>query len=187
MNETQGEIFSVEEDFSMTFVSSLPRPWLLSLPVSSAEDPSYANILGNQHMNKKQAFQARRLLETAYRQNPQSAKFALDFCQCLLGLKEYKYVKGIALPFLDRPEQHEFFSILGQTSQKLGEYAEAITYYKSYLAYYGTNIQVLNSVGECYNSLGDKQEALNAWERSLELDPNQEKLKKLVESLKEKK
>ncbi|UCE43215.1 MAG: GWxTD domain-containing protein [Candidatus Aminicenantes bacterium] len=187
MNEKQGEILSVEEDFSITFVSSLPRPWLLSLPVSSAEDPSYANILGNQHMNKKQPFKARGLLEAAYRQNPQSARFALDFCQCLSSLKEYKLVKDIALPFLDRPEQHEFFGILGQTSQKLSEWAEAIVYYKSYLAYYGTHIQILNSVGECYHQLGNKQEALNAWERSLELDPKQEQLRKLVESLKEKK
>jgi len=99
----------------------------------------------------------------------------------------YKNVKDIAQPFLDRPEKHMFYAILGQTSQKLSEWAEAIIYYKSYLAYYGTHIQILNSVGECYNQLGNKQEALNAWERSLELDPKQEQLRKLVENLKEKK
>ena len=184
-NESQPEILSVKEDFSLTFASALPRPWLLSLPVSSPEDPSYANILGNQYMNKKDLFKARRLLEAAYRKNPESAKFARDFCRGLLALKEYKNVKAIALPFLDRPEKHEFYSLLGQSCQSLGELAEAIVYYKSYLAYYGTHIQILNSIGECYYQLGDNKEALNAWEKSLELDPKQGRLKELVKSLKE--
>ena len=103
-----------------------------------------------------------------------------------MSLKEYKNLKDIALPFLDRPEKHEFYALLGQSCQKLGELAEAIVYYKSYLAYYGTHIQILNSVGECYNQLGNKEEALAAWEKSLELDPKQEKLRELVKSLKEK-
>jgi len=187
MNEGQGEILSEKADFSISFASSIPRPWLLSLPVSSPEDPSYLNILGNQFLNKKDSFKARQLLEAAYRKNPESSKFARDFCQSLLSLKEYKNLKDIALPFLDRPEKHEFYALLGQSCQKLGELAEAIVYYKSYLAYYGTHIQILNSVGECYNQLGNKEEALAAWEKSLELDPKQEKLRELVKSLKEKK
>ena len=186
LNKNQDEILSNDADFSLSFASSLPRPWLLSLPVSSPEDPVYSNILGNQYMNKKDSFKARQLLEAAHRKNPASSKFALDFCQVLLSLKEYKNLKNIALPFLDRPEKHEFYAILGQSCQKLGELAEAIVYYKSYLAYYGTHIQILNSVGECYNQLGDRDEALAAWEKSLELDPKQEKLRELVESLKKK-
>jgi tetratricopeptide (TPR) repeat protein len=102
-------------------------------------------------------------------------------------LKEYQKVKEVALPFLDRPEKHEFYAILGQSYQKLGELADAISHYKKYLAYYGTSIQTLNSVGECYYQLGNKEEALTAWEKSLELNPKQEKLRKLVESLKGKK
>ena len=186
LNKNQDEILSNDADFSLSFASSLPRPWLLSLPVSSPEDPVYSNILGNQYMNKKDSFKARQLLEAAHRKKPGSSKFALDFCQVLLSLKEYKNLKNIALPFLDRPEKHEFYALLGQSCQKLGELAEAIVYYKSYLAYYGTHIQILNSVGECYNQLGDRDEALAAWEKSLELDPKQEKLRELVESLKKK-
>lgn len=182
-DENQVEILSEKEDFSLSFASSLPRPWLLSLPVSSPEDPSYSNIMGNQYLNKKNPFKARQFLEAAYRTNPESARFARDFCQGLLALKEYQNLKDIALPFLNRPEEHEFYALLGQSFQNLGELAEAIVHYKSYLAYYGTNIQILNSVGDCYYQLGDKKEALNVWEKSLELDPKQERLKERVESL----
>jgi GWxTD domain-containing protein len=184
MNENQSEIFSQDADFSLTYASSLPRPWLLSLPVSSPEDPIYANILGNQYLNKNELFKAKELLEEAYRKNTQSAEFALDFCRSLYQVEEYKNVKDIALPFLDRPEKHQFYSLLGQACQKLGEWEEAIIHYRSYLAYFGTNIQILNSVGECYNRLGNTGEALAAWEKSLELDPKQEELRRRVESIK---
>lgn len=183
----QKEILYEEDDFYITHATSIPRPWLLSLPVSSPEDPTYLNILGNQYLNKKDFAKAKRLLEEAYRKNIQSTKFALDFCRSLFTLKEYQKVKEVALPFLDRPEKHEFYAILGQSYQKLGELADAISHYKKYLAYYGTSIQTLNSVGECYYQLGNKEEALTAWEKSLELNPKQEKLRKLVESLKGKK
>lgn len=183
----QKEILYEESDFYITHAPSLPRPWLLSLPVSSTEDPTYLNILGNQFLNKKELTRARQLLEAAYRKNTESAKFALDFCRSLFALKDYQKVKEIALPFLDRPEKHEFYAILGQSCQVLGELADAISHYKNYLAYYGTNIQILNSVGDCYYQLGNKEEALTAWEKSLELNPNQENLRKLVNSIKGKK
>lgn len=183
----QREILYEEADFYITHALSIPRPWLLSLPVSSPEDPTYLNILGIQYLNKKDFTRARQLLEAAYRKNTESVHFALDFCRGLLALKDYQKVKEIARPFLDRPEKHEFYAILGQSSQALGELAEAISHYKNYLAYYGTNIQILNSIGDCYYRLGNKEEALTAWEKSLELNPDQERLKKQVESLKEKK
>jgi tetratricopeptide (TPR) repeat protein len=93
----------------------------------------------------------------------------------------------MALPFLKDQEKYEFLGILGQSCQALGEFGEAISYYKDYLSHYGTNLNVLNSIGECYYRLGNIEEALIAWEKSLEIDPKQEKLKKTVESIREKK
>jgi tetratricopeptide (TPR) repeat protein len=77
--------------------------------------------------------------------------------------------------------------MMGQSCQALGELNEAISHYKDYLSHFGTNIIILNSIGKCYYQLGNTKEALIAWEKSLELNPDQEELKKLVKSLKEKK
>jgi len=135
----------------------LRRPtWILSLPTSSADDPVYLNILGNQYLNKKNFVVAKRLLEEAYRRNTASAKFTMDFCRSLFALKDYQRVKEIAVPFLSRPEKHEFYEIIGNSSHALGQWEEAISHYKDYLTYYGTN-------------------------------PEQERLKQRVKSLKEKK
>jgi tetratricopeptide (TPR) repeat protein len=101
--------------------------------------------------------------------------------------KEYPRVKEVAAPFLQSQEKYEFLSILGQSSQALGELAEAISFYKEYLSHYGTNILILNSIGECYYQMGNPEEALIAWEKSLEMNPEQENVKKMVDSIKKKK
>ena len=187
LNRDNREILFEEADFYITHSPYLPRPWILSLPTSSADDPVYLNILGNQYLNKKNFVVAKRLLEEAYRRNTASAKFTMDFCRSLFALKDYQRVKEIAVPFLSRPEKHEFYEIIGNSSHALGQWEEAISHYKDYLTYYGTNIKILNSIGECYYQLGNKEEALVAWEKSLELNPEQERLKQRVKSLKEKK
>jgi tetratricopeptide (TPR) repeat protein len=47
-------------------------------------------------------------------------------------------------------------------------------------------VEILNSIGTCYLELGNTGEALRAWEKSLEVNPNQETIKKIVEELKKK-
>lgn len=180
------EILFEQSHFYITALAYLPRPWILSVPMPASDDPVYLNILGTQFLNKKDIQNARSLLEKAYRKNPNSVKFALDFCRALFIAKEYQKVKQTAIPFLQNENKHKFLVVLGQSCQALGQFEQAISYYKDYLSYYGTNLQVLNSIGECYYKVGNKEEALIAWEKSLELNPKQEKLKNLVQSIKEK-
>jgi len=182
------EILFEQSDFFISHLPNLPRPWVLSIPQPSSEDPMYDNILGNQLFNKKDLAKARRLLGDAYHKAPNSKKFALDFCRILFLDKNYQMVKEVASPFLkNEEEKYEFLSVIGQASQALGELAEAIAYYKEYLAYYGANLYILNSIGDCYYRLGDIEEALIAYQKSLEINPNQERIKKIVETLKAKK
>lgn len=186
LDKNKEKILFEQSNFYISPLVPLPRPWVLSFPLPSSSYPLYSNILGNQFLSKKDIQKAKSLLEKAYRANPNSSKFALDFIRLLLMEKEYQKVKQISQPFLENQEKFKFLGVLGQSCQALGEYEQAISYYKDYLAYYGTNIHVLNSIGECYYSMGNTEEALIAWEKSLELNPKQEKLKKFLESIKEK-
>ena len=69
----------------------------------------------------------------------------------------------------------------------MGDYGAALAFYQDYLGHYGANINVMNSVGECHLKLGRNAEALAIWKKSLELSPDQDKVRKLVESLEAKK
>jgi len=181
------EIITAEVPFYITPRANLPRPWVLSMPQPTSDDPSFAGILGNQYLNKQDLVKARALIETAYRTRPSSPPFALDFCRVLYKLKDYKGVIETAAPFLAGETRYDFLQIAGQSLQAMGQPAEAVALYKDYLSHFGTHIVILNAVGDCYYQLGNAAEALFAWEKSLELDPSQEKIKALVKSLKEKK
>jgi tetratricopeptide (TPR) repeat protein len=185
-DQAGNEVLSEQKDFVITYLTALPRPWILSIPQPPSGNSMYANILGNQYLNKKDTEKAKSLLGEAYRKNPGSKKFALDYCRILFMDKEYPRIKEVAAPFLQSQEKYEFLSVLGQSSQALGELAEAISFYKEYLSHYGTNILILNSIGECYYQMGNPEEALVAWKKSLEMNPKQEDIKKMVDSIKKK-
>jgi GWxTD domain-containing protein len=180
------ELISEKANFLISQLPTLPRPWVLSLPLPPSTDPLFANILGNQFFNLKDHTRAKRLLAEAYRRNPAQSQFALDYCRALLADKDYQQIKTVAAPFLQTEQKFDFLIYLGQARQALGELAEAIAHYKEYLAHYGANINVLNAVGDCYAQLGNREEARIAWEKSLEISPGQKEIKKKLEELKEK-
>jgi GWxTD domain-containing protein len=187
LNADSSERLSSRSFFDVSPVAYLPRPWVISLPLPASDSPLIANILGGQYLQKNDLVRARPLLETAYARDPGSVTFALDYCRVLFQAKDYAGIKRVALPYLGDDRKYDFLQIMGDVSRELGEYAEAIDYYKDYLAHFGTNILVLNGIGHCHLRLGSVPDALFAFEKSLELNPNQEDLKVLVKSLKEKK
>lgn len=187
LNKNKEEVLARESRFFISQSPSIPRPWILSLPGPAADNPVYLNISGNQLLNKKAIPEAMALLEKAHRADPNSPGFALDYCRVLFQVKDYRAAKSVALPLYQKQGKKEFLALLSQCCQALAEYAEAIGYYKATLSYLGANLNVLNSIGECYYRTGNIEEALVAWEKSLEINPSQEKIRKLVDSLKQKK
>jgi GWxTD domain-containing protein len=182
------EILQEKNEFSLSALEGIARPWVISRALPATLSMEYPFILGDQHLNKGQFKEARSLLESAYRRNPSNLRYAYGFSRVLFLLKEYKEVKDVLQPFLSSTqENHEFIRLLGQSCQALKEYDAAIQHYKNYLSHTGTNVLILNSIGECYFLSGNIKEALIAWEKSLEIDPNQEVIREKIRSLKEKK
>lgn len=187
LDSTRKEILFEEKDFLISHLTRLPRPWLLSIPQPPPTDPAHANTLGVQAFQKGDLARAKALLERAYGQVPGSKKFALDFARALFADKAYLRVREVIAPHLAGPDRPDFLLLYAQSSEALGALEEAISFYKEYLAHFGANLSALNAIGECYYQLGNVQEALVAWEKSLELSPKQEKIKERVESLRRKK
>ena len=181
----QGKNLDMEEsDFYITPMATLPRPWVMSVPLPSITAPQYWNDLGNQYLNVKDLTQARMLIEKAYHLSPQTPGFAMDLCRVLIEMKDFQQAKTIALLPFKNQGKNEFLPVLAQTSQALGQYSEAIDYYNQHIAHFGGSAKVLNALGECLLALGNTAEAVQAWEKSLKIDPKQEKLKEKVAALK---
>jgi tetratricopeptide (TPR) repeat protein len=81
---------------------------------------------------------------------------------------------------------YQLYFLLGKSHQALGEFDLAISVYNKALSHYGINSILLNSIGECYYRLGIWDEALAAWEKSLEINGNQPDVVEKVKLLKKK-
>jgi tetratricopeptide (TPR) repeat protein len=179
------KILSRQEEFMVNSLASLPRAWSLSEVIPPSDNPLYSYILGNQFFNKGEMEKAKTLLEKAYLKESESLKYALSFSKILFILQEHQKVKEILSPFLGEADKEDgIYFYLGKSSHMLGHYEEAVSYYKEYIAHFGTHLGILNSIGDCYYKMGDEKEALRTWEKSLEIDPKQEEIRKIVDSLK---
>lgn len=180
-------VVSANNDFEITHAADLPRPWIIAKLMPASQNAAYSYILGSQFTQKGDLAAAEVHLKKAHDEVPTSLDYALSYSQLLFNRKEYREAKQILVSFAANPAENRLaLSLLGACSQALGEYEEAISFYKNYLSHVGTNLNILNSIGECYLMLGNDKEALIAWEKSLEIDPGQKDLKKIVADLKKK-
>jgi len=184
LDEDKKEILSEREDFIIT-EKPFPRAWIYSKKSPPSGDAVYSYILGTQLFNRGKIEKAYYKLKEAYERNPESLDFALGYSQVLFMKKEYKRIKEILTPFLEREiKNYRIYTILGRALQELGEYEKAISYYQKFISHEGANYQILNSIGECYYALGNIEEALRAWKKSLEINPSQEEIQKKIKELK---
>ncbi len=186
--DSQEKLFASDE-FDVTYMESIARPWIYSKLLPETENPVYSFVLGSQLFNTGQMDTAEAMLEAAFHKNPENAEFALNLVRVYMKKKNYDEVPTVLLPFvnLDEPPKFEIFFILGRAYQYRGELAQAIEIFEKAMNHHGLNTNCLNAIGECYFQLGDMSEALTAWMKSLEINVDQPKIKKSVEALKEKK
>jgi len=183
LDKENKKILHEQENFYIVPVVSIPRAWIFSVILPSSDNALFPYTLGQQFFNKKDYTQAKTLLEKAYHQNPTYLQFALGYGRILFLLEEFKTVKEILVPFLEG-KNGEVLQLLARSSHILGEIEEAVTYYNDYLSHYGINYSILTLLGDCYYQLGNTVEALQAWEKSLEINPNQEEIKKIIKKIK---
>ena len=183
------EVLSDSDMFDITYSEAIPRPWIYQQLLSPAQDPVYSYLIGVQLFNNGKVEEAKARLQEAFHKKPDSIEFALILARVHMRLGEYKEVETVLYPFMNRLERppYELLFTMGKAYQNMGKLDKAIEIFDKAITDYGLNILLLNSIGECYFQMGNTQEALAAWEKSLEISPDQPQIKKSVDTLKEKK
>lgn len=187
VDQEKKRILTKEADFSLV-ADKLPETWVISQPGPPVKDPVYSYIIANQFMNKGEINKAKAEFEKAFNAKKDSLDFALGLAKTYILLEKNEEAKQILLPFHeDQIESFDLDFYLGVVSQELREFKDAVVYYQKALSQRGNVITVLNSIGECYLMLGNRDQAVHSWEKSLEINPNQEDIKKRLAVAKEKK
>jgi tetratricopeptide (TPR) repeat protein len=141
-----------------------------------------------QYFSKGEIEKAKIELEKAHQNEPNSQEISLRLANVYFILKDYRKSKNFLLPFAEVDDvEYGVLLLLGRTCQALGELDRAIFFFDKAIDRFGINIFLLNSLGECYFRLRMLKEALAAWEKSLEIKPDQPRIKEKIESIREKK
>ena len=184
------EIVSASEEFDLTFVEAVPRPWFSARVLPDAGDPVYSEITGAQLFNLGRLEESRIVLERACQRMPESEGTATNLAKVYLALGRAADASRIIAPFLSRTDKattYEASILAAEALKRTGEFGRAVDILDQAVTHYGVNADIMNSMGECYIGLGKPKEALAAFKKSLELSPNQPAVKKKVDELEKRK
>lgn len=174
------------EEFDLTFLENLPRPWILSRVLPPLDNPYYGHILGTQLYNLGRLSEARTVLEQALAAEPQNEELSRQLAQVCIDQREFTRAVGLVEKFIAGEKQaaYETYLVAGRAYFHLGEYQKALDALDRAVNVHGTNITLLNLIGDCYLGLGKKAEAVAVWEKSLEIMPDQPEIRKKLQAAK---
>jgi hypothetical protein len=180
------EVVRAGEEFDLTFAESLGRPWYA---FGVLPEPGYNWIVGIQLFNLGRFDEARAFCERAYWASPESVETTYGLARVYLALAEYSKAVQVLKPFLNRPQgtSYDMYVLAGEVFCKSGDFAKALDALEQAVSHYGVNAALLNAIGESYEGLGKSSEALAAFEKSLQISPDQPEVRKKIEDLKVKK
>ncbi len=180
------EEITTKEQFAVTYLEVLPRPWVLSRVLPSVEDPYYGQIIGTQLYNLRRLSEARSVLENTLAKAPQSEELRKQLAQVYLEAGDYQKAISLieGLVASETKVSYETYLTAGRALYHLGQYEKAIGVLDRAVNHYGTNITILNLIGDCYLGLGKKEEAVAVWQKSLELMADQPEIRKKIQSVK---
>ncbi len=182
------EVVSAAEEFDLSFAESVPRPWFSSRILPEAGDPVYSEIMGAQLFNLGRYQESRVFLERAFQRKPDSEDTATSLARAYLALAEGPFAARTLAPFIgpEKTAKYDTYLLAAAALKRTGEFGRAVKLLDRAVAHYGVNAVLLNSTGECYTGLGKIKEALSAFEKSLELSPDQPQVRARIEELKKK-
>ena len=183
------EVVAAGEEFDLTFSQSLGRPWYSSRVLPEPGDPVYNQIAGTQLFNLGRYAEARTELEQAFARKPDSPDTAFNLAQVCLAQSDFPRALQVLQPFLDRSQgvPYEIYVLAGEAYRRAGDLPRAIEVLDKAVSHFGVNATLLNAIGESYLGLGKTSEALAAFERSLQLSPDQPEVRKKTDELKKRK
>jgi len=182
----QTEIVSSNEEFDISHSQSVPRPWYYTLRLSKTDDPDFSYALGLQYFHSGDLEKALPLIKKAYEMNEDSEEIALNLARVYISTQNYSPVESILNPFVNknRLPAYQTYFLLALSFKNSEEFEKAVNTYKKALSEYGASPELLNPLGDCLLHLKKKNEAREAWEKSLQINPDQPEIRKRINSIK---
>jgi GWxTD domain-containing protein len=180
------DVVTAAEEFDLSFADFLPRPWFSSRILPDAGDPFYSEIMGAQLFNIGRFDEARVFLERALAKRQDSEDTAYALARVYLALDRAPDAARTLTPFVDpaKTAKYETYFLAAEALRRTGDFDRAVSLAERAVTHFGINAPLMNLMGECYAGKGKTAEALAAFEKSLELSPNQPEIRSRIDGLK---
>jgi len=178
---------AAKEEFDVTPLPAVSRPWFYSKLLPELCDPAYGLMIGGQLAAAGRFAEAQARLEDSHRRMPDSADAALTLARLYRETKSAGRIAEVLDPFLvpAAGPRYDVLALAAWGRLESGRAAEALDLYKRGVARFGASVELLNGIGAAEAAQGRAAEARAAWEQSLKLDPGQPDVRKKLETIKE--
>ncbi|MFH1962546.1 MAG: GWxTD domain-containing protein [bacterium] len=181
----KGEILDEKSaDFIVSPVEAIPHPVILAKSVPLSNSFLYFYSLAYQYDKVKEYEKAEVSYNKALGLKPDYRNGLIEYANFLIKVK--KFTKGLELIESvkdDESLKFDYYMIKGRAYTGLEKYAEAIDNLLEGNKIYNSDTRLLNSLGLCYYKTHQKAKSLEVLKASLRLNPEQEKIKKLIEEI----
>jgi hypothetical protein len=180
-----GEIIDEKKDMmTVSPATALGHPIANAKGIPLANQFLFRYMLGEQSEKTNRPAAARALYEEAYRMRPEYKDGAVRYANFLNKTGAFDEALKIAEDLRkDDRRQFMFHVIRGQALLGQEKYEEALAELTQANRIYNSETGVLNALGRCYLKLGRKAEAIEAFNASLKLNPDQPEIKRTVAGL----
>jgi GWxTD domain-containing protein len=189
LRDGQGKVLSEQtSNFIVSPKASVPHPMTVTRSTSLSYSFTYYYILAHQYDQVGDAAKAEDMYKTAFSLNPAYLQKVPEYADFLVKSKKYAEAVTLLERLKDDPKQaFAYQGIKGRALAGLERYPDALASLQAANKIYNSDTVVLNALGLCYFRLGDAQNALNALNASLKLNPDQPEIRRLLKDVEAKK
>jgi tetratricopeptide (TPR) repeat protein len=157
-------------------------PWVYSRQHPVPPTAEHSRSLGSQYFLSGQYDQAKTQLEDslARKDNPDTR---LLLAKTLYALGRFRESLTLSAPLFEATRDREAAKVAALAQVGLKDWTAALVYLDALISQ-ATEVSVLNLAGECRLNLNEPENALRLLEKSLQLDPDQPRLRELVDRAK---
>ena len=171
-------------EFTVLNPQELPFP--LVFAKKSEPDNSYTYNLQKAaaHLAQGNRSEAIKQLKLAHQKRPDFQEGTKTLARILLEAKRYQEVIDLLRDeIIKHPNDFEYLIYLGISNSQMANYYDAIRFYERARMTKEPSAELLNALGEVYLKSGNKEKAKEVFSQSIKLNPDQPKLKELLEEL----
>jgi GWxTD domain-containing protein len=177
-----GKVLDEKKDtFIVSSSATMGHPIANAKGFALANQFLYSYMLAQQEQKLGHLDKAKTLFERAFNLNPDYKEGVVMYTNFLIQAKDYDGALNLVERLRsDEKRQYEYFSGRGKALVGKGQYADALVSLGEANKIYNSDTQVLNALGVCYSKTGQKQKAIEAFNASLKLNPDQGDVKRLL-------